>query len=177
MWDKTRQAATKVSRPSLRTYCFCGWWVLWCLASCPLYPRVDLRQSFISKFSGNLQQSQCWHGMWSVSWQWKVQQGWNFPASESGPEACCQPSFHAREWRGEEGWNFPEQTKSAGRKLQLLRVKNGLVTRKAGGKIWTNIVQTGLLRCPLLADVLTERVCITCKLEKNTELANLWNAA
>jgi hypothetical protein len=44
-------------------------------------------------------------------------------------------SFHAIEWRGEEGWNFPEQTKSAGRKLQLLRVKNGLVTRKAGGKI------------------------------------------
>jgi hypothetical protein len=73
--------------------------------------------------------------MWSVSWQWKVQQGWNFPASESGPEACCQPSFHAREWRGEEGWNFPEQTKSAGRKLQLLRIKHGLVTRKAGGKI------------------------------------------
>ena len=73
MWDKTRQAATKVSRPSLRTYCFCGWWVLWCLAACPLYPRVDLRQMFHKCLSGNFQQVSTDSGMWSVSKEWKVQ--------------------------------------------------------------------------------------------------------
>ena len=44
-----------------------------CLVSCLLYPKVDLRPSFISKFSGNIQQVSTDSGMWSVSKEWKVQ--------------------------------------------------------------------------------------------------------
>ena len=54
-------------------YCLCGWLVVWCLVSCPLYPRVDLGQMFHKCLSGNFQQVSTYSGMWSVSKEWKVQ--------------------------------------------------------------------------------------------------------
>ena len=55
----------------MRTYCFCGWWVV-VSSLAPFIPNSCWGECFMS-VSVEIYSKSYWHGMWSVSEEWKVQ--------------------------------------------------------------------------------------------------------